>query len=157
MTRYWRVLASMDRVLGRLRSGFAGKASPVHLVWHSFDLAPARYSGRRAPVAEDADPFGAEAYSHEVSAFGFWPGDERTTPFPAFYSCTAPEPDGLRGHPLAPAAASRQPAGAGSLALLPYDEVRAAADSRRDAARVLRERLRGRRERRRLGPRVHHA
>ncbi|CAA9530984.1 MAG: Ava_C0101 and related proteins [uncultured Solirubrobacteraceae bacterium] len=128
VTRYWRVLASTDRVLGRLRSGFAGKASPVHLFWHSFDLAHARYSGRRAPVAEGADRISAEAYSHEVVAFGFWPGDERTTPFPAFYSYTAPEPGGLREHPLAPAAASWQPAGAGSLALLPYDEVRAAAD-----------------------------
>ncbi|CAA9344094.1 MAG: Ava_C0101 and related proteins [uncultured Gemmatimonadaceae bacterium] len=128
VTRYWRVLASTDRVLGRLGSGFAGKASPVHLFWHSFDLAHARYSGRRAPVAEGADRISAEAYSHEVIAFGFWPGDERTTAFPAFYSYTAPEPEGLREHPLAPEAASWQPAGAGSLALLPYDEVRGAAD-----------------------------
>ena len=128
VTRYWRVLASTERVLGRLLAGFAGKASPVHLFWHSFDLAHGRYSGRRAPVAADADRVSAEAYSHEVIAFGFWPGDERTTPFPAFYSYTAPEPDGLRAHPLAPGAASWQAAGEGSLALLPYDDVRAAAD-----------------------------
>jgi len=99
----------------------------VHLFWHSFDLVHARFSGRRAPVAPGADPVSAEAYSHEVIAFGFWPGDERTTPFPAFYSYTAPEPSGLTEHPLASGGAW-QPAGSGSLALLPYDDVRAAPD-----------------------------
>jgi hypothetical protein len=70
----------------------------------------------------------AEAYSHEVIAFGWWPGDDRTTPFPAFYSYTAPEPDGLREQPLEPADAEWQAVGGGSLALLPYDAVRAAPD-----------------------------
>ncbi len=79
-------------------------------------------------MAEGADPVTAEAYSHEVIAFGFWPGDERTTPFPAFYSYTAPEPAGLPEHTLAGGGAAWQDTGSGSLAILPYDDVRAAAD-----------------------------
>jgi hypothetical protein len=126
--RYWRVLGSTQRVLARFQGSFVGKASPVHLFWHSFDLAHARYSGRPAPVAEDADPVSAEAYSHEVIAFGFWPGDEKTTPYPAFYSYTAPEPDGLREQPLAVAGAEWQDTGNGSLAILAYDLVRAGED-----------------------------
>jgi hypothetical protein len=126
--RFWRVLAATERVLTAFAGGFTGKASPVHLFWHSFDLAHARYSGRRAPVAPDADPVTAEAYSHEVIAFGFWPGDDRRTPFPAFYSYTAPEPPGLASHPLGPPAAAWQDTGAGSLAILPYEDVRTAAD-----------------------------
>ena len=127
VTRFWRVLASTERVLARFRSGFAGKASPVHLFWHSFDLAHARYSGRPAPVGPHADPITAEAYSHEVIAFGFWPGDEHRTPYPAFYSYTAPEPDGPTDQPL-PAPAEWQDTGSGSLAVLPYDAVREAPD-----------------------------
>ena len=78
--RYWRILAATQRVFDQFQGSFVGKASPVHLFWHSFDLAYARYSGRRAPQDGSADPVSAEAYSHEVIAFGFWPGDERTTP-----------------------------------------------------------------------------
>lgn len=70
----------------------------------------------------------AEAYSHEVIAFGWWPGDERTTPFPAFYSYTAPEPDGLTEQPLQPEDATWQLAGSGSLAILPYESVRTSGD-----------------------------
>jgi hypothetical protein len=68
----------------------------------------------------------AEAYSHEVIALGWWPGDDRTTPFPAYYSYTAPEPEGLREQPLSPAGAEWHAAGAGSLAILPYDAVASA-------------------------------
>jgi len=93
VTRFWQILSSTTRVLAEFASRFNGKASPIQLFWHSFDLAHAWYSGRPAPVAADADPVTAEAYSHEVIAFGFWPGDERRTPYPAFYSYTAPEPD----------------------------------------------------------------
>jgi hypothetical protein len=100
----------------------------VHLFWHSFDLAHGRYSGRAAPPLPGADPVTAEAYSHEVIAFGWWPGDERRTPFPAFYSYTAPEPAGLREAPLRPAGAAWQDTGSGSLAILPYDEIRGEAD-----------------------------
>jgi uncharacterized protein DUF5996 len=126
--RFWRILRSTDEVLARFASGFSGNASPTHLFWHSFDLAHARFSGRRAPAIPGADPVTAEAYSHEVIAFGWWPGDERRTPFPAFYSYTAPEPGGLRDQPLEPAGARWQDTGAGSLAVLPYDAVRAAPD-----------------------------
>lgn len=124
VTRFWRIVAATDRVLGEFASQFNGKASPIHLFWHSFDLAHARYSGRRAPVPTDADPVTAEAYSHEVIAFGFWPGDDRRTPYPAFYSYTAPEPDELTSASLDPAGAAWHEVGAGSLAILPYDAVR---------------------------------
>lgn len=128
VTRFWQALSSTTRVLGDFGSRFNGKVSPIQLFWHSFDLAHARYSGRSAPVAEGVDPVTAEAYSHEVIAFGFWPGDERRTPYPAFYSYTAPEPDGLTARALEPDAAEWQDTGAGSLAILPYDAVRAAQD-----------------------------
>ena len=126
--RYWRILAATQRVLDRFRGSFVGKASPVHVFWHSFDLAHARYSGRPAPQAEGVDPVSAEAYSHEVIAFGFWPGDDRTTPYPAFYSYTAPEPDGLSDQPLSVADAQWQDTGNGSLAVLPYDSMRNSPD-----------------------------
>lgn len=126
--RWWTVLRLSDQVLASFAARFNGKASPIHLFWHSFDLAYARYSGRRAPVAEGVDAVSAEAYSHEVIAFGWWPGDERTTPFPAFYSYTAPEPDGLTERRLEPEDATWQSAGSGSLAILPYDSVRASGD-----------------------------
>ena len=128
VTRFWRVLAGTEHVLERFASRFNGKASPIQLFWHSFDLAHARYSGRRAPVAPDADPITAEAYSHEAIAFGFWPGDDRRTPYPAFYSYTAPEPDGLAGSSLEPGEAGWQDTGSGSLAVLPYEAMRATPD-----------------------------
>jgi hypothetical protein len=128
ITRFWRVLVGTEHVLAQFASSFKGKQSPVHLFWHSFDLAHARYSGRRAPVSADVDPVSAEAYSHEVIAFGFWPGDNRRTPYPAFYSYTAPEPDGLREEPLQGPGAVWQDTGAGSLAVLAYDDLRASAD-----------------------------
>jgi hypothetical protein len=126
--RYWRILASTQQVLDRFQGSFLGKASPVHLFWHSFDLAHARYSGRRAPQAEGIDRVSGEAYSHEVIAFGFWPGDDRGSPFPAFYSYTAPEPGGLAEQPLGVEQAQWQDTGNGSLAVLTYDDVRSAHD-----------------------------
>ena len=131
VTRFWRVLASTAHVLGDFASRFNGKASPVQLFWHSFDLAYARYSGRQAPVPATADPVTAEAYSHEVIAFGFWPGDDRRTPYPAFYSYTAAEPDGLALRPLEPEQAEWTDTGSGHLAVLPYDALRTAADPHR--------------------------
>jgi Family of unknown function (DUF5996) len=76
--RYWRVLAWADSVLDEFAGWFCGKSSPVHLFWHSFDLAVTRFSGARAPIRPGADPITAEAYSHEVISFGFWPGDANT-------------------------------------------------------------------------------
>lgn len=124
--RFWRILDWTDRVLEEFGGWFEGKTSPVHLFWHSFDLATARYSGRPAPPLEGADRVTREAYSHEVIAFGFWAGDD-DRPEPAYYSYTAPEPEGLREQPLA-GGGEWLAAGSGSLAVLPYAAVRAAAD-----------------------------
>jgi Family of unknown function (DUF5996) len=131
VTRFWRVLAGIEHTLALFASRFNGKASPVQLFWHSFDLAHARFSGRPAPVPDGADRVTAEAYSHEVIAFGFWPGDERRTPYPAFYSYTAPEPGGLAEEPLEPADAEWQDTGSGSLAVLPYEAMRTTPDPNR--------------------------
>ena len=126
----WRALAQADRVFRLFRSGFLGKASPVHLFWGAFDLAVTRFSGRPAPLhpggipgLPDAVP--REAYSHEVSSAGFWPGND-AYPQAAFYSYAYPAPAGF-------AAASVEPAAAAWSAemgewLLPYDAVRRAAD-----------------------------
>jgi hypothetical protein len=128
VARYWRILVGTEHVLSRFASRFNGKASPIHLFWHSFDLAHARYSGRPAPVPDGADRVTAQAYSHEVIALGFWPGDDRHTPYPAYYSYTSPEPDGLANESLEPAEARWQGTGSGSLAVLPYDAVRTASN-----------------------------
>ena len=97
--RFWRALVQADRVLKTFRSAFLGKASPVHFFWGSFDLAVTRFSGRRAPphpggVPNLPDAVAREAYSHEVSSAGFWPGNE-AFPKAAFYSYAWPEPDGF--------------------------------------------------------------
>jgi Family of unknown function (DUF5996) len=105
-TRFWRVLAQADRVLKIFRTGFLGKASPVHFFWGSFDLAVTRFSGRRAPmhpggVPHLPDSVAREAYSHQVSSAGFWPGGPDGQDA-AFYSYAYPEPTGFRGTPVAP-------------------------------------------------------
>jgi len=128
--RFWHVLDWSAGVLEEFAGWFCGKQSPVHLFWHSFDLALTRFSGHRAPPLPAADPVTQEAYSGEVVSFGFWPGD-RNVREPNYYSYTAPEPAGLRDRPLAPAGEARwTEQGTGSLALLPYDAVRTATDPR---------------------------
>jgi hypothetical protein len=127
--RWWRVLDWADSVLREFAGWFCGKVSPVHLFWHSYDLAMTRFSGRRAPPLPQADPVTQEAYTHEVISFGFWAGDARMR-FPAFYSYTAPEPAKLREQPLHPASASWQGLQTSSMAILPYEAVRTAADPR---------------------------
>jgi len=97
--RFWQVLVNVHRVFQGFRSQFIGKCSPVHFFWGSLDLAVTRFSGRRAPehpggVPNLPDQIVREAYSHEVSSVGFWPGDERY-PHPAFYSYAYPEPKGF--------------------------------------------------------------
>ena len=124
--RWWRIAAWSDWVLEGFAAWFCGKTSPVHLFWHSFDLALTRYSGRRAPPLPDADPVTREAYGEEVISFGFWAGDDQMTE-PAYYSYTAPEPAALTHHPLEPEQARWVEAGPGHLAVLRYDDVRAAA------------------------------
>ena len=89
-----------------------------------------RFSGRRAPALPDADPVTREAYTDELVSFGFWAGDANLRE-PGYYSYTAPEPEGLRERPLAPAQARWTEQGTGSLAILPYETVRAAPDPRR--------------------------
>jgi hypothetical protein len=128
--RYWRVLDWVDGVFEEFAGWFAGKTSPVHLFWHSFDLAVTRFSGRRAPPMEEADRVTREAYSHEVISFGFWAGDVNLRQ-PSFYSYTAPEPEGLRERPLRPPGAAWAALPSGGMALLSYDEVRGARDPRR--------------------------
>lgn len=126
--RFAQILGDTERVLAEFAGGFTGKASPTQFFWHTFDLAHARYSGRPAAVAATADPVTAEAYSREVIAVGFWPGDAKQTPYPAFYSYTAPEPEGLAAHRLEPSAAAWSDTGNGHLAVLPYDDVRGSDD-----------------------------
>jgi Family of unknown function (DUF5996) len=121
--KLWRILLSVDAVFQVFRSRFIGKCSPVHFFWGSFDLAVTRFSGRRAPERQGADGITREAYSHEVSSVGFWPGGGSVTG-PAFYSYAAPEPKGFREAKVRPDAA-RYDAGLGEF-LLMYDDVRAA-------------------------------
>ena len=122
--RFWRILLSCDAVFKEFRARFLGKSSPVHFFWGSFDLAVTRFSGRRAPARPGADAITREAYSHEVISAGWWPGGSGMEG-PAFYSYTAPEPEGLAGHKVGPAAAFYHP----ELKefILMYDQVRTAA------------------------------
>ncbi|HEX8117384.1 MAG TPA: DUF5996 family protein [Pyrinomonadaceae bacterium] len=106
--RFWRALVQSERVFQQFRSGFAGKCSPVHFFWGSFDLAVTRFSGRRAPEHPGtpgvADSITREAYSHEVSSAGFWPGGP-ALPEPIFYSYAYPEPAGFNAARVGPEAA----------------------------------------------------
>jgi hypothetical protein len=99
--RFWRILVTVDTILKEFRAGFIGKDSPVHFFWGSFDLAVSRFSGRPAPERPGADPITREAYSHEVSSAGFWPGGGALTGA-AFYSYTVPEPAGFPEAPVQP-------------------------------------------------------
>ena len=125
-TRFWRVLLSAHDVLAHFRSGFLGKASPVHLFWGSFDLAVTRFSGRPAPrhpggVPHLPDAVAVEAYSHEVSSAGFWPGGGGPVDYAAFYSYAAPSPEGLASEPVHPGGWDPQL----GYFILKYDDVRA--------------------------------
>jgi hypothetical protein len=122
--KFWRILVWVDRVLKEFRAGFEGKASPVHFFWGSFDLAVTRFSGRVAPERPGADSVTREAYSHEVSSAGFWPGGGDIKG-PAFYSYAAPEPPGFAEQRVRPQAAFYHPQM--KEFLLMYDDVRAAA------------------------------
>jgi len=126
--RYWRILTTIQRPFEEFHGRFTGKSSPVHLFWHSFDLALTRFSGRPAPIREGAGIVEAEAYSHEVISFGFWAGDDNV-PAPSFYSYTAPLPEGLTDEPLAAGGKWVENRG-GILALLRYDDLRVMPDPR---------------------------
>jgi len=127
--RFFQILVNADRVFKQFRTGFLGKASPVHFFWGSFDLAVTRFSGRRAPrhpggVPHLADDVACEAYSHEVSSAGFWPGSGAID-YPAFYSYAYPEPPGFRATRVRPEAAFFSEDV--SEFILPYDAVRLSA------------------------------
>lgn len=125
--RFWRVLVQADRVCTEFRSRFLGKCSPVHFFWGSFDLAVTRFSGRPAPphpgVPGVADRITREAYSHECSSAGFWPGGAMS-PEPIFYSYAYPAPEGFAGARVRPGRYSSE---LGEF-MLPYESVRAAED-----------------------------
>lgn len=123
--RFHRILTLAHSVFTSFRGEFIGKSSPVHFFWGSFDLAVTRFSGRPAPPRPEADAITREAYSHEVSSVGFWPGDNRLR-LPAFYSYAAPEPPGFREAQVRPAGTYYHPDLGGFY--LHYDEVRRAAD-----------------------------
>jgi hypothetical protein len=108
VTKFHRILMSVDSVFKEFRGGFIGKVSPVHFFWGSFDLAVTRFSGRRAPEREGADAITREAYSHECSSAGFWPGGGAVSD-PAFYSYAAPAPQGYSEYPVRPAGAFYHP------------------------------------------------
>lgn len=124
--RFWRVLLQSDRVFKIFRARFVGKCSPVHFFWGAADLAVTRFSGRLAPthpggVPNLPDRVAREAYSHEVSSCGFWPGGGAVS-YPAFYSYAYPEPQGFANAPIEPASAFYS----ADLRefILPYDQVR---------------------------------
>jgi len=124
--RCWRIMAQTDRVLKQFRSRFIGKCSPVHMFWGAFDMAVTRFSGRRAPehhggVPALADFIVREAYSHEVSSCGFWPGGG-VIQEPAFYAYAYPEPNGFKRAAVEP----KQVFYSSELNefILPYDVVR---------------------------------
>jgi Family of unknown function (DUF5996) len=128
--RFWQVLLRSHEVLSHFRTGFVGKASPVHFFWGSFDLAVTRFSGRRAPrhpggVPHVPDEVVCEAYSHEVSSAGFWPGGG-PIPYAAYYSYAYPPPEGFASARVRPEPAFfSQELGE---FILPYDVVRTARD-----------------------------
>jgi hypothetical protein len=127
--RFWQVLVRADRVFKIFRTGFLGKASPVHFFWGSFDLAVTRFSGRPAPLHPGGipglpDAVAREAYSHEESSAGFWPGND-AHPEAAFYAYAWPEPPGFRSADPGPDAVYDELLGE---FLLPYEAVRTSTD-----------------------------
>ena len=125
--RFWRILVQTDSIFKEFRGRFIGKCSPVHFFWGSFDLAVTRFSGRRAPERPGADLVTREAYSHECSSTGFWPGSGSVLA-PAYYAYTAPEPAGLSQARVRPNDAYYDPQM--KEFFLMYDDVRHAADPR---------------------------
>jgi hypothetical protein len=105
--RFWKILVQSHRLMGDFRSRFTGKVSPVHFFWGSFDMAVTRFSGRPAPPHPGApnvsDSVTREAYSHEVSSCGFWPGGGDVEPF--FYAYAYPAPPGFAEYKVQPAEA----------------------------------------------------
>lgn len=126
--RFWRVLLQTTRVFTVFRSRFQGKVSPIHLFWGAMDLACTRFSGRTAPEHKSMpglpDRVTRDAYSHEVSSCGFWPGGLGIDAM--FYSYAYPEPPGFANYPIAPAAAGYHPQ-LGEF-MFPYEAMRQSPD-----------------------------
>jgi hypothetical protein len=127
---FWQALVQVHKIFTKFRAGFRGKCSPVHFFWGAFDLAVTRFSGEAAPLHSGGAPnmplhVMQEAYSHEVSSCGFWPGND-SFPHPAFYAYCYPTPAGFSEQPVKPAEAfySKE---MGEFFLL-YDVVRKAAN-----------------------------
>ncbi len=127
VARFHRTLVTVDRILNEFRGRYVGKSTPVHMFWHSFDVALTRFSGKRVPVRDGANRVEREAYSHEVISFGFWFGDDNV-PAPAFYAYVAPEPAGLANELLQPDAAKWSESNGAHLALLMYEDIRSSDD-----------------------------
>lgn len=125
--RLWRILLSTDTVFKEFRARFLGKSSPAHFFWGSFDLCTTRFNGKKAPPRKGV--ITSEAYSHECSSVGWWPGGGEFKA-PAFYAYSAPEPSGFSARKLRPDAAYYHP----TLHefVLDYDDVRRAKSPRKE-------------------------
>lgn len=130
VTTYWRILGQVNLLLEHFSGRFAGKISPVHHFWHTFDIAVTRFADKEVTHTEATDPVTREAYSREVVSSGFWFGDA-TSREPAFYSYTAPEPAGLAEQALHPDPAQWLDRDGSHLAVLTYADARRAPDPRR--------------------------
>lgn len=127
-TRYFRTLSDAGLTLEEFAARFSGKTSPVHHFWHTFDIALTRFADVSVEHGAETDPVTREAYSREVTSFGFWFGDAQV-PYPAFYAYTSPEPEGLAATPL-PAGAEWASRGSSHLAIYPLRAARATGDPR---------------------------
>jgi len=125
--RLWQILLSTDLVFKEFRARFLGKSSPVHFFWGSFDICTTRFNGKKAPPRKGV--ITSEAYSHECSSVGWWPGGGEFKS-PAFYAYSAPEPPGYSERKLRPDAASYHP-GLHEFVLM-YDDVRRARSPRNE-------------------------
>ena len=127
---FWHTLLWVDGVFKEFSGRFYGKTCPVHLYWHSMDLAVTRFSGNPAPaMPAEARLSDKDAYSHECISFGFWGGDENL-PEPAFYSYTSPSPEGIDQEPLMPSAAQWIDSNGSPMAILTYNALLQTTDPR---------------------------
>lgn len=120
--RFWHILLQVHNLMYDFSSRFYGKATPVHMFWHSFDLAYTRFSGKRGPEMKGGKVSDRNAYSHEVISVGFWPGDPEF-PEAAFYSYTYPAPEGLNRTELKPAEALWAEKNGSPMAVLRYQDI----------------------------------
>ncbi|TDN88123.1 hypothetical protein DET49_10973 [Salegentibacter sp. 24] len=118
--KLWKALLWIDSVFKEFSGKFYGKTSPVHLYWHSMDIAVTRFSGKKVPkMPVESRISDKDAYSHECISFGFWPGDDKVQE-PAFYSYTFPNPEGITNQELQPASASWEMSNGSPMAILTF-------------------------------------